>query len=224
MFKIIFFKEWIKTRWYFLISMLFTLGFTSFLLLRISRAISLHDGPSYFWEVMIMKNNILVDSLQFIPIGIGIILALVQFVPEMHNKCLKLSLHLPYSQLKTTFSMLISGLILLLVCFAINYLACYLFFYNYFAIELVEYAMSTTLPWFLAGIAGYLLFAWIVLEPTWKMRIINLVIAALWLKIYFISTLPGSYSYFLGTLLIGTLSLFVLPWLSIIRFKEGKQD
>lgn len=224
MFKAIFYKEWIKTRWYFLISMLVTLCFTAFQLLRVSRAMTLHDGPAFFWEVMIMKGNILIDSLQFIPIGVGIIWALVQYVPEVNNKCLKLSLHLPYSQLKITFSMLASGFALLMVCYLLNFTMLYIFFNSYFAPELVRYVLVTALPWFMAGVAGYLLFTWICLEPTWKMRVFNLVVSAFVLKIYFISTVPGSYAPFLGILAVGTLLLFALSWLSVVRFKEGKQD
>ena len=36
----------------------------------------------------------------------GILMAIVQFVPEMQRKCLKLTLHLPYPELKMTGNML----------------------------------------------------------------------------------------------------------------------
>ncbi len=224
MFKAIFYKEWIKTRWYFLLSMLVTLGFTSFQLLQIYRSMTLKGGPSHFWSTIILKDVIFIDKLQFIPLGIGIIWAIVQFVPEMNHKCLKLSLHLPYSQLKMTFSMLLSGFAMLFFCFSVNYILLYGFFNTYFASELVWHVLLTSIPWFIAGLAGYLLFSWICLEPTWKMRVINLLMSGFLLKIFFISTLPEAYKPSLIILLIATLLLFALPWLSIIRFKEGKQD
>ena len=37
-----------------------------------------------------------IDMLQYIPLIAGILMAIVQFVPEMQRKCLKLTLHLPY--------------------------------------------------------------------------------------------------------------------------------
>lgn len=224
MFKTIFYKEWIKTRWYFLLSLLLTQGFTLFQILKIYRSMALKGGASHFWGTIILKDATFIDNLQYIPLLIGILFAIVQFVPEMNHKCLKLSLHLPYSQLKMTLSMLLSGFCMLLVCYLLDILILYLFFNSYFASELVQHVLLTTLPWFMAGLAGYLLFSWICLEPTWKFRVFNLMITSLLLKIYFMPSVPESYNPFFIVLFLGTLLLFTLPWLSVVRFKEGKQD
>ena len=37
----IFYKEWIKTRWYFLLAVLATLGFTGYCMLRINRVVEM---------------------------------------------------------------------------------------------------------------------------------------------------------------------------------------
>ncbi|MDR0891357.1 MAG: hypothetical protein LBN24_01945, partial [Mediterranea sp.] len=111
----IFYKEWIKTRWYFLLAVLTTLGFSGYCMLRISRAIE-SQGAGHIWEVMLQRDVIFIDMLQYIPLIIGILMAVVQFVPEMQRKCLKLTLHLPYPELKMTAGMVLSGLVLLLVC------------------------------------------------------------------------------------------------------------
>ena len=117
----IFYKEWIKTRWYFLLAVLATLGFTGYCMLRINRVVEM-KGAAHVWEVMLQRDVIFIDMLQYIPLIAGILMAIVQFVPEMQRKCLKLTLHLPYPELKMTGNMLLSGLILLLVCFASNFL------------------------------------------------------------------------------------------------------
>ena len=70
----------------------------------------------------VQRDVIFIDMLQYIPLIAGILMAIVQFVPEMQRKCLKLTLHLPYPELKMTGNMLLSGLVLLLVCFASNFL------------------------------------------------------------------------------------------------------
>lgn len=224
MFKALFYKEWIKTRWYFLISMLVTLGFTAFKMIQISRAMTLKGGPGHFWETMLMKDVIFIDSLQYIPLAIGIVWAIVQFVPEMNHKCLKLTLHLPCNQLKLLYSMLLSGFLLLLFCYVLNLALIYAYFSLYFAPELVSHIMWSAYPWYIAGMAAYLLFAWICLEPTWKLRIFNMIVSGFLLKIFYISNQPEAYRPFILTLIISTLLLFSLPWLSIVRFKEGKQD
>ena len=194
----IFYKEWIKTRWYFLLAVLATLGFTGYCMLRINRVVEM-KGAAHVWEVMLQRDVIFIDMLQYIPLIAGILMAIVQFVPEMQRKCLKLTLHLPYPELKMTGNMLLSGLILLLVCF-------------------------TALTWYLAGISGYLLVAWICLEPAWKRRILNLIIAVLLLRIFFLSPTPEAYNKFLPYLVVYTLLTASFSWLSIVRFKAGKQD
>ena len=74
-------------------------------MLRIGRTIAI-QGIDHLWVVMVQKDAIFIDLLQFVPLLIGILLAAVQFFPEMQRKCLKLTLHLPYSQKKMVMSML----------------------------------------------------------------------------------------------------------------------
>ena len=45
-----------------------------------------------------MKDAVFIDYMQFVPLLAGILAALVQFMPEMQRKCLKLTLHLPCPQ------------------------------------------------------------------------------------------------------------------------------
>ena len=179
----IFYKEWIKTRWYLLLALLVTLGFAGYSMLRINRVASM-KGVEHVWEVMLARDTVFVDLLEFIPLLVGILLALVQFVPEMYHKCLKLTLHLPYPQLRMINLMLLYGLVVLLICFAANYLLMTVYMQGVLAPELYLRILLTALPWYLAGIAAYLLISWICLEPTWKRRVLNLVISVL--------LLPGS--------------------------------
>lgn len=78
-------------------------------------------------------------------------MAIVQFVPEMQRKCLKLTLHLPYPELKMTGNMLLSGLILILVCFASNFLLMEVYLNGILAHELKNHILLTALTWYLAG-------------------------------------------------------------------------
>ena len=219
----IFYKEWIKTRWYLLLALLVTLGFAGYSMLRINRVASM-KGVEHVWEVMLARDTVFVDLLEFIPLLVGILLALVQFVPEMHHKCLKLTLHLPYPQLRMINLMLLYGLVVLLICFAANYLLMTVYMQGVLAPELYSRILLTVLPWYLAGIDAYLLISWICLEPTWKRRVLNLVISVLLLRIFFLAPAPEAYNAFLPWLAIYTLLTASLSWLSIARFKAGEQD
>ena len=99
--------------------------------------------------------------------------------PEMQRKCLKLTLHLPYSQKKMVMAMLAFGVLALFACFATSFIIMGVYLPQHFTSELVQRILLSAAPWFLAGFAGYLLVSWICLEPTWKRRVLNLIIAAL---------------------------------------------
>ena len=223
MIKAIFYKEWLKTRWYYLFANITILGFTIFTILKINRVISL-KGAAHIWEVMLYRDAIFVDMLKYIPLVIGICLAVVQFIPEMNRKCLKLTLHLPCSNMKMVMTMVASGSMMLIGSFAFSLIILKIFLSTYLAGELQSQIIMTSLPWYLAGVISYFFVAWICLEPTWKRRIINFIIAALVLKIFFFSTKPQAYNDFLPWLIIYSIFTLTLSWLSVIRFKAGKQD
>lgn len=221
--RAIFYKEWIKTRWYLLLATLTMFGFVVYSMLRINRVANL-KGIEHVWEVMLSKDVVFVDLLEFIPLLVGILLAVVQFVPEMHRKCLKLTLHLPVAQLRMINQMLLYGLVALLVCFVICGLIMWGYMHTVFPHELYNRVLLTAAPWFVAGIAAYLLVAWVCLEPTWKRRVLYSVVSILLLRLFFLASAPEAYNGFLPMLAIYTLLLTTLSWLSVARFKEGRQD
>ena len=57
-----YYKEYLKTRWYLLLLMLTTLGFAGYGLLRMHRVIALH-GVGHVWEVMLTRDVIFIDLL-----------------------------------------------------------------------------------------------------------------------------------------------------------------
>ena len=147
----IFFKEWIKTRWYLLLACIVTLGFAGYSMLRINRVVEL-KGAAHVWEVMLSRDAVFVNLLEYVPLLVGILLALVQFIPEMYHKCLKLTLHLPYPQLKMINLMLLYGLLTLVICFATNYILMFVYLQGILAPELYSRILLTALPREIPGI------------------------------------------------------------------------
>ncbi len=219
----IFYKEWIKTRWYSLLALVATLGFAGYAMLRVNKVVNL-KGVDHVWEIMLMKDTTFIELLQYVPLLVGILFAVVQFVPEMYHKCLKLTLHLPYPQLKMVNFMLLYGIVALCLCFATNFILMFAYLQGILAPELYSRVLLTALPWYLAGVEAYLLVAWICLEPTWKRRVLNAVVSLLILRVFLLSTLPEAYNGFLPWLALYTLLTVSFSWLSINRFKIGKQD
>ena len=223
MIQAIFYKEWIKLHRYVLLALAVTSAMTGYCMLRIDRAMEL-NGAAHIWEVMVMKDAIFINSLEYVPLIAGILAALVQFMPEMQRKCLKLTLHLPCPQKKMLFTMSGTGALLLLLCFAANFALMLGYLGSVLPRELVCNILSAAAPWYLAGLAAYLLTSWICLEPTWKMRIFNILVAALIIRVYFLGSAPKAYNGFLPWLTLYTLALSLLSWISVVRFKAGRQD
>ena len=221
--KALFYKEWLKVRWFFLLAMLASWGFVGYGLLRINRVVTM-KGAAHVWEVMLERDVVFIDGLTYVPLIIGILMALVQFVPEMQQSRLKLALHLPCGQYRTIVSMLLFSCLLLLACFASNLIIMGSYLSNILAYELTMRILLTALTWYVAGLAGYLLTAWMCLEPTWKRRIFNLLVSAGVLRIFFLSSFPEAYNGFLLLLAVYSLLFIFLPLLSVHRFKTGKQD
>ena len=223
MIKAIFYKEWIKMRWFCLVAALFLAGFTAYALLRVQRVITF-KGAANIWEVMLEKEVVFIDILQYLPVLLGVLLALVQFIPEMTHKRLKLTLHLPFPQRKMILLMMGVGLAALAVLSAVQAFVLWCYFHTLLAPELVSRILLTSLPWYLAGLALYPLAAWVCLEPTWRRRVADILVAVGVCRLFFLSETPQAYDGMLPWLLALLLCVLFFPLLSVYRFKQGCQD
>lgn len=217
------FKEWIKTRWCLLLIIAACWGTTIYNMIRVFRAVNLR-GIDHIWQVVIGKDAIFVDSLTYLPAIGGFLLALVQFMPEMKRKSLKLTLHLPLPRLATINAMLIYGFVCLALIFAMDFIIIICAMRDAFASQIVARISLAIAPWHIAGLCAYLLTACIVLEPTWKRRIATAVAALLLLSVFYLGQDPAAYAVFWPALLVVTSLSISLSWLSIDRFVAGKQD
>lgn len=222
MIKAIFYKEWIKMRWFCLVAALFLAGFTAYALLRVQRVITFK--AAHIWEVMLEKEVVFIDILQYLPVLLGVLLALVQFIPEMTHKRLKLTLHLPFPQRKMILLMMSVGLAALAVLSAVQAFVLWCYFHTLLAPELVSRILLTSLPWYLAGLALYPLAAWVCLEPTWRRRVADILVAVGVCRLFFLSETPQAYDGMLPWLLALLLCVLFFPLLSVYRFKQGCQD
>lgn len=223
MIKAIFYKEWIKMRWFCLVAALFLAGFTAYALLRVQRVITF-KGAAHIWEVMLEKEVVFIDILQYLPVLLGVLLALVQFIPEMTHKRLKLTLHLPFPQRKMILLMMSVGLAALAVLSAVQAFVLWCYFHTLLAPELVSRILLTSLPWYLAG-AGALSACGLGMprtdvaaasrrHPGRRGRMPPLLPVGN----------PQAYDGMLPWLLALLLCVLFFPLLSVYRFKQGCQD
>lgn len=222
MIQSIFYKEWIKTRRIVWLIYAVTAGMILYIFLKTSQAIRL-NGAVQLWETIVQKDFSLVSLIEYLPLMAGIILALSQYTAEMQNKRFKLTLHLPLSESRILTAMLLYGIITLSILFVATELIILTGLSLNFPKEIVIFNFWKSIPWFLAGIAGYLICSWICLEPVWKQRIINAIPGISALSFFFLETKSGGFIPFLPYLIVFIIISFFFSFYSTIRFKEGAQ-
>lgn len=221
--KALIFKEWVKTRKVFFICLAFAVCVTLYAVLMMKRLIEL-KGVEHLWLIMLLKDNTFIDIIKYVPMVVGLAIGVAQMAPEMAQKRLKLTLHLPYPQMKLVGLMLLTGLMELLVIYLVQGVIIAVFDSTVIPSELVSRIMLTTLPWFFAGFTAYLFVTAICLEGTWRRRVIMALLGIAVLMVYFLQPVPEAYNGMLFLLIVVTLLLLLLSFGSIVRFKEGRQD
>lgn len=221
--KAIIYKEWLKTRWFLLGAVAVAVIFTSYTILNLAKVVEFR-GAATLWGAMVAKDALLVDSLRYIPLLIGGLLAIVQFVPEIVQKRLKLTLHLPYPQGKMIECMYWAGMSVLAVIFVLQGAAVAYGLSQWVVCELVSRTVVSVAVWYLAGFAAYTWIAAACLEPVWKTRVVIVLVLAGLFRLLFISSTPEAYSGIMPGLVVFVLCGQVMIFHSISRFKEGVQD
>lgn len=218
----ILYKEWIKTRLILLLLFVVSAVLVAYAQMRIGKVVTLR-GAAHLWEILLTRDNTFLEILTYLPLFSGIVVALFQFIPEMQQKRLKLTLHLPVAQNRIIAAMLLYGVVAITLLFLLQYLCLWLFFQKLLAVELIQRILLTALPWYVAGIAGYAFSAWICLEPTWRRRLVNALFAVAFLRLFFLSSFAEAYNGTIAVLLLLSVVMVGFSYISVQRFKDGVQ-
>lgn len=224
MYSAIIFKEWLKTRRMFFIALAAAMLIAVYVILATKSVIAEH-GIISLWMSMILKDMSFVEIVTYLPLAIGVAIGVAQMVPEVSQKRLKLTLHLPCPQFRLVAMMLAAGLLELLVIYSLQLATILIYDSTILHPELVGRVALTMLPWYLAGFVGYLFVTAICLEGTWFMRILlGLTAIAVLLVMFLNSAYMAPYNPMIITIIAFTLIISVLSFGSVTRFKEGHQD
>ncbi len=218
MLRSVFYKECIKIRliWFFVF--LCNALLMIFISLKTRQLFDL-DHAEIVWYRTIELGQIYYAPLRYAPLLSGILIACIQFLPEMTGERLRLSLHLPLAPALMILAHLLVGLgAVTLLCgfdlIALSYLT-----NAYFPAEVTKSTLMTALPWALAGLAGYLGATLTLLEPRPLVKFFNLLISAGMIKLFFTTTYPGTYLYALGPLLFLLALMIPAALLPAYRFR-----
>ena len=217
------YKEWIKLRLYWVLLLVGSVGFAAFLCLRLRNVHQFHDAVS-IWSAWIFKGYLFFASFQYVPLGAGVLLGALQFLPETLSKRVRLVLHLPLGEERVISYHLLAGILLLTLIFAPAVALFGITGWLYFPVEFQRNLALTLAPWLLAGFAGYLLTATLLLENAWRHRVFYLLLGGATLRLFYLGEFYDVYLRVLPGFLFWTVALFTLPLFSSYRFRKGLES
>jgi hypothetical protein len=221
MLKSIIYKEWIKTRWFLLILTLIGLLAVGNIFLKVQHNIVFNEAHKY-WYLILFQGQLFYKSLKFIPLAIGLLIALAQYIPEITDKRVKLTFHLPIDENNILLLMLAYGGMALLLSFGLMFGVFVTLSQHFLPIEIVRATIISILPYFLAGFAAYFLFAMVTMEAIWKYRIAYFLAASAFILFYFEPSIGGGYAMMNGKLILLTALISLSLTFSAYRFRKGE--
>lgn len=159
---------------------------------------------------------------RFVPLFAAVLIGVSQFLPEVVDKRIKLSLHLPLGPVRVVYSMVLYGFLLLSAILA----CCLLLFVGltavYLPAEVIRAALVTMMPWVLGGMTAYFWIAMIAMEPVGKFRFFYFIVAYLLISVFMRKFAVGNVETLLPVLaaLTGVSSVSVL--FTARRFNKGE--
>jgi hypothetical protein len=164
------YKEWLKLRWCFLAGLAIH-GAAGIALLFAVREKMRTEHAEMLWYQALSLDAVFYADIRYLPLVTGLVLALVQTLPEISGRRLRLSLHLPVARQRLVLLMLLAGGCLYLVLAAIDLIFVQLISAISYPGEVIALVLPTTLPWLLAGLLGYLAVVTVLFEPATLPRV-----------------------------------------------------
>lgn len=221
MFKAIIYKEWIKIRLIVLVSVAISLLALLNIFLKVRHDILFVDAANY-WYSFLFRGYTYFGILRFLPLAIGLGVAIAQYFPETVNKRIKLTFHLPVKENSILIKMHLFGVMVLLLTFVSIFLLFILGSAIFFPSNIIAASLITIIPWFLGGLTTYFLVALILLEPVWLYRGLYAIVSAGLVSLYYGSAPIGAFGPVLLPLAVITVMMSFVVLFSGFRFRKGE--
>lgn len=221
MFKAILEKEFSKIKYIYLVLICIFLSSLFYLYFNLRQNFSNIEPHSMLWYEAVHIGNLYYEDLKFLPYIAAIIIALSQFLPEIHKNKFRLVLHLPINQNKMLFLYLGVGFLLLLILNIILVLGLYFISLSLYPKLIALSAIKTSLPWIIASFIIYNGCVSIMIEPYFKRKAFLTFIFFSISSILFLSMEYEAYNNSYLFLFFLLISSFFIPLLSLYRFKNG---
>ena len=202
----LFYKEWLKTKWFVLASLLLGVGTILYAFIGLnSNIINADGGSNYVFEWFTQAGRPHYGIFKNIPFIIALLIGGSQYLPEVLQKRIKLTLHLPLNEIVMLYTMVLYGFLIDLY---------------FFPVEMHIMAINAFLPWILGGFTTYFFVAMIAMEPSWKFRCLYAIVVYELLDIYLLGgNMSNLYVLMIIVLVIASLGMIY----TANRFKIGEK-
>ncbi len=187
-------KEWVKLRMFWLAALILNLAVVGYVFVAMRRLFRL-DHAEVVWYRVIHLGQMFYDPMMYVPLLSGLFLAAAQFLPEMRNQRFRISLHLPVPAFQIVLGHVLVGLAMLLTILLADCVLLWSASLSRFPVEIANRTLLTILPWCLAGVSAYLGGTLVLLEPVWKLRFFNGLVAAGITALLLQNAIPGAYAH-----------------------------
>jgi len=221
MWKSVIYKEWLKIRWFLIGYAALGIIAVGYIFLKVQHDIAFMEGKNYWYSILFQGLQYF-GYLKFLPLIGALAIGIAQYFPETVNKRIKLTFHLPLKENKILLMMHAFGTGSLLAAYLLIFSIFYVLSNLFFPSEIINGAIATVIPWFLAGLTTYFMIALIVLEPIWKYRAFYFIIGAFFTSIYLNQTITAGYAPVNPILFILTAGSGIALIFSAYRFRKGE--
>ena len=111
----LFYKEWLKTKWFVLASLVLGVGTILYAFIGLnSNIINADGGSNYVFEWFTQAGRPHYGIFKNIPFIIALLIGGSQYLPEVLQKRIKLTLHLPLNEIVMLYTMVLYGFLMIL--------------------------------------------------------------------------------------------------------------
>lgn len=216
-----FYKEWLKTRWFFIGSLVIGLVVVAFMFIGLNSGVINAGGGSEYVYNWFRGSRPHYELFKNVPMVVALLIGVSQFAPEVLKKRIKLTLHLPYREMRLLYTMVLYGvsalLAVLLICTGLFFILDSYFF----PAPMHMMALKSLVPYILAGFVTYFGVAMIAMEPNWLYRVLYAILVYFIVNRFFlnVSSLAGIIPILVGIMVIFSLGVLY----TANRFKIGER-
>ncbi len=220
MYKALAYKEWLKVRWFTLGAFVLEVLALTYIFANL-RAVGEFNNAVMIWSSIVYKKYMFFGVLKYLPLLIGVAIAVAQYLPEILDMKLKLTFHLPLEENRILLFLNLFGTSILFTLFVPLLIILSIGSSVLFPNEVVVAMFLTVIPWFLAGFLAYFFVSSIMIEPAWGRRLVLLIVGALLESELLLDTGYGSFQPIIAPLILIVLLFNYSHMLSGLRFKRG---